>query len=126
MLAAVIFFAVRTLAQNFRVEGSSMEPGLHDGQYLLVNKAIFFKINLDRLSKYIPFIDPGDNPERFLFRAPQRGDVIVFRFPRDPSRDFIKRVIAVPGDTVEIVETRPMSRRKRWALKRVVRQAAAV
>jgi signal peptidase I len=37
-----------------------------------------------------------------LFRAPRRGDVIVFRFPLDPSRDFIKRVIGVPGDTVEV------------------------
>jgi len=101
-LAALIFFAVRALAQNFRVEGSSMEPGLHDGQYLLVNKAVYFKINLETLSRYIPFIEPGDHPQRFLFRAPKRGDVIVFRFPGDPSRDFIKRVIGVPGDTVEI------------------------
>src|ERR1051326_7738862 len=38
LLAALIFFAVRSMAQNFRVEGSSMEPGLHDGQYLLVNR----------------------------------------------------------------------------------------
>jgi signal peptidase I len=91
------------MAQNFRVEGSSMEPGLHDGQYLLVNKAIYFKIDLERLGKYIPFIDAGDRPERFLFRGPKRGDVVVFRFPRDPDRDFIKRVIAVPGDTIEIV-----------------------
>jgi len=103
-LAAIIFFAVRAMAQNFRVEGSSMEPGLHDGQYLLVNKAIYMKVNLEKLSKYIPFIDPGDKPQRFLFRAPRRGDVIVFRFPRDPSRDFIKRVIGVPGDSVEVVD----------------------
>jgi len=102
-LAAIIFLSVRALAQNFRVEGSSMESGLHDGQYLLVNKAIYQKINLGTLSRYIPFIDAGDNPQRFLFRAPRRGDVIVFRFPRDPSRDFIKRIIAVPGDSVEII-----------------------
>src|SRR6185503_14709149 len=88
------------------VEGSSMEPGLHDGQYLLVNKAVYFKMNLDTLSKYIPFIHPGDSPNRFLFRSPRRGDVIVFRFPRDPSRDFIKRVLAVPGDAVEIRQGR--------------------
>jgi signal peptidase I len=101
VLALVIFLAVRAMAQNFRVEGSSMEPGLHDGQYLLVNKAIYFRINLDKVGKYLPFIDGGDQPERFLFRAPRRGDVIVFSYPRDPSRDFIKRVIAVPGDTID-------------------------
>jgi signal peptidase I len=101
-LAALIFLAVRAMAQNFRVEGSSMEPGLHNGQYLLVNKAIYFKLDVERLSKYLPFIDAGNNPMRFLFHGPQRGDVIVFHYPRDPSRDFIKRVIGVPGDTVEI------------------------
>jgi signal peptidase I len=90
------------MAQNFRVEGSSMEPGLHDGQYLLVNKAVYFKLNFNTLSKYIPFVHGGSSPERFLFRPPHRGDVIVFRYPRDPARDFIKRVMAVPGDTVEI------------------------
>jgi signal peptidase I len=102
VLAALIFFAVRAMAQNFRVEGSSMEPGLHDGQYLLVNKAVYFRINLDTLGKYVPFVHGGDQPIRYLFRSPHRGDVVVFRFPRDPSRDFIKRVIGVPGDTVEV------------------------
>jgi signal peptidase I len=105
-LALLIFLAVRAMAQNFRVEGSSMEPGLHDGQYLLVNKAIYFRIDLDRLSTFIPFIDAGDEPKRYLFGSPSRGDVVVFRYPRDPSRDFIKRVIAVPGDTVEFVDGR--------------------
>jgi signal peptidase I len=93
---------VRGVAQNFRVEGPSMEPGLHNGQYLLVNKAVYFKLNLSTLSKYLPFIDAGNDPDKFLFHAPQRGDVIVFRYPKDPSRDFIKRVIGVPGDTVSI------------------------
>src|SRR3990172_268123 len=63
VLAVIIFFAVRALAQNFRVEGSSMEPGLHDGEYLLVNKAVYLKINLNTLSKFLPFIDGGDEPE---------------------------------------------------------------
>lgn len=100
VLAAIIFLMVRGVAQNFRVEGPSMEPGLHDGQYLLVNKAVYFKLDLGTLSKYIPFI--GDDGSKFLFHGPERGDVIVFRYPRDPSRDFIKRVIAVPGDAVSI------------------------
>ena len=77
-----------------------MEPGLHDGQYLLVNKAVYFKLDMGTLSKYLPFLD--DDGSNFLFHGPERGDVIVFRYPRDPSRDFIKRVIAVPGDTVSI------------------------
>ena len=102
VLAALIFLAVRAMAQNFRVEGSSMEPGLHNGQYLVVNKAVYFKVNLDTLSRFLPFIDAGDRPERYLFHGPHRGDVIVFRYPRDPSRDFIKRVIGVPGDQVRI------------------------
>jgi signal peptidase I len=103
LLATLIFFAVRTMAQNFKVEGSSMEPGLHDGQYLLVNKAIYFQVNLITIGKFLPFIHVGDNPQHYLFHGPQRGDVIVFRYPADPSRDFIKRVIGIPGDTVEIV-----------------------
>jgi signal peptidase I len=106
LLAAIIFFGVRAVAQNFRVEGRSMEPGLHDGQYLVVNKIIYAKVNLKTLARYIPFIDPGDHPLRFLFRSPHRGDVIVFRAPTDPSRDFIKRIVGVPGDTVEVKEGR--------------------
>jgi signal peptidase I len=101
-LAILIFLLVRAVAQNFRVEGPSMEPGLHNGQYLLVNKAVYFKVDLGTLNKFIPFIDSNGGEEQFLFHAPERGDVIVFRYPKDPSRDFIKRVIAVPGDTVSI------------------------
>jgi signal peptidase I len=104
VLAALIFLLVRAVAQNFRVEGPSMEPGLHNGQYLLVNKAVYFKLNLGALSNYIPFIDAEDGEEAFLFHGPQRGDVIVFRYPKDPDRDFIKRVIGVPGDMVRIDE----------------------
>jgi signal peptidase I len=102
VLALLIFLVVRAALQNFRVEGSSMDPSLHNGQYLIVNKAIYTRINLDTFSKFIPFIDPGDNPVRYLFRAPKRGDVIVFRFPGNPDRDFIKRIIGEPGDTVEV------------------------
>ncbi len=78
VLTLVIFLLVRTVIQNFRVEGMSMEPNFHDGQFLLINKLAY------RLGE------------------PARGDVIVFRYPLDPSRDFIKRVIGLPGETVEI------------------------
>ncbi len=101
ILALLIFFAVKAVVQNFRVEGSSMEPSMHDDQYLLVNKALYFRLNLNSIHDFLPFV-PSDNGERHVFRPPQRGDVIVFRFPLDPTRDFIKRVIGVPGDTVEV------------------------
>ena len=102
VLALLIFLAVRAALQNFRVEGSSMDPILHNGEYLIVNKAIYTRINLKTISRFIPFIDPGDNPVHYLFRRPRRGDVVVFRFPGNPERDFIKRIIGEPGDTVEI------------------------
>lgn len=79
ILTLVIFFLIRTVVQNFRIEGFSMEPNLHAGQYLIVNKFVY----------------------RWL-HPPQRGDVIVFEYPRSPDRDFIKRVIGLPGEKVEV------------------------
>jgi signal peptidase I len=77
-LTALIFLGVRVLVQNYKVEGFSMEPTLDDGQYLLINKI-------------------GEH-----FHQPERGDIIVFQYPLDPTKSFVKRVIGVPGDTVEV------------------------
>jgi signal peptidase I len=103
ILALLIFVGVRAMVQNFRVEGSSMEGTLHDGQYILVNKALYFKVDLSFLN-FLPFFDAGSNPVHYVFRAPRRGDVVVFRFPNQTDRDFIKRIIGEPGDTVQIKE----------------------
>ncbi|MBI2849311.1 MAG: signal peptidase I [Chloroflexi bacterium] len=103
ILTLLIFLVVRTVVQNFKVEGSSMEPTLHSEQYLLVNKASYFQVDLSDLIKLVPVLKMGN--DRLLlwsFPSPQPGDVVVFRFPRDPRRDFIKRVVGRPGDTVEI------------------------
>lgn len=102
ILALLIFLAVRAALQNFRVEGSSMDPALHNGQLIIVNKAIYTRINLEPISRFIPFFDPGDDGVRYLFRHPRRGDVVVFRFPGNPDRTYIKRIIGEPGDTVEV------------------------
>ena len=72
------FFLITFVAQAFRVQGTSMEPLLHDGDRILVNKLVY------RLG------------------AIERGDVVVFWYPRDPSTSFIKRVVGRPGDRVEI------------------------
>lgn len=106
ILALLIFLLVRAVVQNFQVEGSSMDPTFKDGWYLLVNKAIYWEVNLDTIHKFVPFVEPGDDPTRFIFRGPQRGDIIVFHPPTEsgePSeRDFIKRVIGLPNETVEV------------------------
>jgi signal peptidase I len=106
ILAILIFLLVRSVVQNFQVEGRSMEPTLQNSEYLLVNKALYWEINLETLAKFIPFIDTDGDPTRYLFRGPQRGDVIVFESPTqapgEQERDFIKRIIGLPGETVEV------------------------
>ena len=101
LLALLIFLAVRSAVQNFKVEGDSMFPSLQNGQYIIVNKLAYAQIDLGKFD-WIPFFDAGNNPVHHLFGTPHRGDVIVFRSPTNPDRDFIKRVIGVPGDSVEV------------------------
>ncbi|MEE8346941.1 MAG: signal peptidase I [Dehalococcoidia bacterium] len=108
LLAVLIFFAIGGIPgrdggsiQNFRVEGASMEPSLDSGEYLIVNKLAYAEIDMS-LFDWLPFYDSGDNPVHHLWDTPSRGDVIVFRAPTNLTRDFIKRIIGVPGDTVEI------------------------
>jgi signal peptidase I len=80
LLTLVIFFMIRFAVENYRIEGYSMEPNFHDGQFLLVNKIVY------------------------LLHHPERGDVIVFHFPANPKKNYIKRVIGLPGERVEIRE----------------------
>jgi signal peptidase I len=102
LLGILIFLALQGSIQNFRVEGSSMTPALRDSQYLLVNKALYYRLDKGRLGKLIPFYVPENNGVLYPFHPPERGEVVVFKFFKDQSRNFVKRVIAVPGDWVEI------------------------
>ena len=94
-LALLMFILVRGVAQNFIVDGGSMEPNFHSGQMLIVNKLAYRSFDVS----WLPWTD---NDDWRPFGDPRPGDVVVFHFPLDPSRDFIKRVIAVPGQTVEV------------------------
>ena len=102
VLALIVFLAIQTSVQNFRVAGPSMEPTLGGGQYLIVNKLVYFRIDLERFSRIVPFWSVDKPSNQFAFHQPKRGEVIVFHFPRDPARNFVKRVVGLPGEEVEI------------------------
>jgi signal peptidase I len=106
LFVLLIFLIVRGVVQNFKIEGQSMEPNFHSGQYILVNKIVYFHFDLNAPQRLLP--GRADLPKRVIypFGTPQRGDVVVFEYPRDLSKDYIKRVIGVPGDTIVVREGR--------------------
>lgn len=90
IIAVLLALFIRTfIVQAFKIPSGSMEDTLLIGDHLLVNKFLY--------GIKIPFTDN----KILKIRDPRRGDVIVFEYPEDPSKDFIKRVIGVPGDVVE-------------------------
>jgi signal peptidase I len=104
ILATIVFLLIHTSIRNFKVEGSSMNPTLESGQHLIVNKLVYSQLDMDRLSRIIPFWQVETPDTRYAIHPPRRGEVIVFHFPRDPSKDFVKRVIGLPGEEVEILQ----------------------
>ncbi len=104
LLALLVFLSVRASFQNFKVEGSSMYPTLENGQFLIVNKLVYSEVDMDKLSNFVPFVDAGSDPKRNVFHGPERGDIIVLKDPRNTETDLIKRVIGLPGETIEIVD----------------------
>jgi len=78
ILSIVLFAAINGVSARIRVDGASMEPTLQSGEFVIVNKLAYW------------------------FGDPTIGDVIVFHFPRDPDQEYIKRIIGLPGDQVEI------------------------
>jgi len=90
-VAVILALFVRTfVVQAFKIPTGSMENNLLIGDHLLVNKFVFAP-TLTGLEQTLLPIDPI-----------RRGDILVFKFPEDPNRDFIKRVIGLPGDTLEL------------------------
>lgn len=79
VLALIIFFAARSTLQGYEVFQTSMEPNFHEGQRVMVLKAAYW------------------------FEGPQRGDVVVFKAADGTNEEWIKRIIGLPGDTVEIL-----------------------
>lgn len=78
LLTLILFFAMRSVLINFRISGTSMLPTLHDSEYVFVYRLAYLR------------------------HPPQRGDIIVFRFPLNADRTLVKRVIGLPGETVSV------------------------
>lgn len=85
ILATIIIIGFHASLQSFVIYMSSMEPNFHEGQRLLVNKAVYYRFFGNR-----------------LFGDPERGDVVVFHAPGNGNGDYIKRIIGLPGDIVTI------------------------
>jgi signal peptidase I len=78
LLSVVLFFLINAVSARIKIDGSSMEPNLHHGEFVIVSK-----IN-------------------YRFGEPERGDVVVFDFPRNITQEYIKRIIGLPGEQVRI------------------------
>jgi signal peptidase I len=106
VLAAVVFMLLQVTVRNFRVDGSSMDPALKDGQYLLVNRLVYLQVDMERLGKIVPFWQADEGTSRHAIHAPKRGEVMVFQFPdtnpNNPKKDFVKRVVGLPGETIRM------------------------
>ena len=84
LLSLLLFFAINAISARIRVDGSSMEPTLHSGEFMIVNRLAY------RLG------------------SPQIGDVVVFHYPGNPQQEYIKRVIGLPGDHVLVANGQVM------------------
>ncbi|MEX2431044.1 MAG: signal peptidase I, partial [Dehalococcoidia bacterium] len=101
-LAIFLVLVLQATVANFRVEGPSMDPRLHNHDRVLVNKALYMQVNAARVDRFVPGVDGEEGEIWHPFRSPERGDVIVFQYPRDPGENFVKRVIGLPGETVHV------------------------
>ena len=102
LLALLIFLLLHVSIGNRRVDGPSMNPTLVHGQRVIVNKLSYLSFSADGPIGRLPFVDAGGDVRLYAFEPPGKGDVVVFRSLYEADRDLVKRVIAVPGETVEI------------------------
>ncbi len=106
IIAIILAFTIRVFfVQAFKIPSGSMIPTLMIGDHILVSKLAYgfqlpqdceFHVSIPPVTCYSSAILAG-------FESPRRGDIIVFRYPEDENKDFIKRVVGIPGDTIRIV-----------------------
>src|SRR5262249_19346067 len=95
-LIVLIMVVVNIAVDRTHVEGPSMQPALHSGQFLLTNKPAYSSF----ASRVFAVDDPAATPE--LPGTPHRSDIVILRYPGDRQINFVKRVIGLPGETIEV------------------------
>jgi signal peptidase I len=95
VVIACVLFALQASLQGFDAEGVSMEPALHNGDHLIVNKLAYAQIDFGLLD-WAPLIDIHGH-----WKTPGRGDVVVFKSPKD-GKELVKRVVGMPGEWVMV------------------------
>ena len=113
LIALLLALLIRTfIVQAFKIPSGSMENTLLIGDHILVSKFSYGT----HIPNEIPFINSKLFDDIVLFSSvPERGDIIVFKFPKDETRDFIKRVIALPGDLLEVRRQKVFINKKPYA-----------
>lgn len=101
-LAIFLVLVIQSAVQNYRVEGPSMEPLLHSGDRVAVSKLQAIEVDAEHAAGILPLVEAEDGQLWHPFGQLTYGDVVVFRYPGDPSQNFVKRVIGMPGDRVRI------------------------
>ena len=91
LFATFAFLIFNTIFQNYKVEGNSMIPNIRHGEHLLVNQLAYINLKL-----------PSQN-QIIISSNPSRGDIVIFKAPKNTKKNLIKRVVGLPGDTVEII-----------------------
>jgi signal peptidase I len=107
----LVFVSTTAIAQPFYVPSGSMEPTLQIGDALIGSK---YPYGYSRYS--LPFAFGPQSDSRLLGKLPRQGDVVVFRLPRDPKQTYVKRVIGLPGDRIQMVHGRLVINGKTLAL----------
>ncbi len=101
-LAISFVLLLQATIQNFRVEGPSMNPTYADYDRVIVNKLAYLSIEKNKIANIIPTFDRPETARWYPLGRPSFGDIVVFRWPRNERQILVKRVIGVPGDTIEI------------------------
>jgi signal peptidase I len=101
-LALFLVLVIQAAAQNYRVEGPSMEPLFLSGDRVVVSKVVYMQIDAAQAAGYLPAVSADAGEVWHPVGDLAYGDVIVFKWPRDPKQNFVKRVIGLPGDRIRI------------------------